>query len=118
MRDETGYDGKPADCWAIGCVLCVLLAGYHPFEDWTSDSQLESLSASPFGESAEQIIDAKKDRHTCYNVSLISFIGVRQRLRRINLNRFFKARLNLETNPMDLMILKVIFFVQNQIRSK
>lgn len=31
-RREMGYVGMPSDCWAAGCILYIMLAGYHPFD--------------------------------------------------------------------------------------
>lgn len=63
----SGYDGKPADVWALGCILSTLLNGYHPFETHLEPSQIESVPDSLFGESAMGMIE-EDEKMTCYNV--------------------------------------------------
>lgn len=59
-----GYDGRPADCWQIGIVLCMLLIGHNPFDDLEVDSQ---ISQSVFGESMKGCL-RDGDLRTCANV--------------------------------------------------
>lgn len=57
--------------WALGCILFATLTGSHPFDDrlghFQGRSQLDPLSPSLFGESAEGIIE-EMEQATCANV--------------------------------------------------
>lgn len=79
LTPPTGYDGAPADCWALGCILSTLLNGYHPFETHLEESQIESVPESLFGESAMGMIE-QDEKITCYNVRFFLSSFVREEL--------------------------------------
>eukprot|EP00898_Chlorokybus_atmophyticus_P005395 jgi/Chlat1/5857/Chrsp4S06367 len=45
---DRGYDGKPADIWACGVVLYVLLAGYLPFDEPQLSTLFKKIKSADF----------------------------------------------------------------------
>lgn len=61
---DKGYDGKKADCWSIGVIVYVLLAGFLPFDESTivalfaKIQKAEFTYPSWFSEEARGLLDA------------------------------------------------------------
>lgn len=45
---KVGYDGKIADIWSLGTVLFVLLAGYLPFDETTTEELFRRIRSAEF----------------------------------------------------------------------
>lgn len=45
---DGGYDGKSADCWSMGVMLFVMLAGYLPFDEATPNALFRKVAVADF----------------------------------------------------------------------
>jgi len=61
---DKGYDGKKADCWSIGVIIYVLLAGFLPFDEstivalFTKIQKAEFTYPSWFSDESRSLLDA------------------------------------------------------------
>jgi len=48
VLENEGYDGRIADCWSIGVILYVLLAGFLPFDEPTMIALFQKIKAADY----------------------------------------------------------------------
>ncbi|KAJ8612384.1 hypothetical protein CTAYLR_007941 [Chrysophaeum taylorii] len=48
VLQNEGYDGRIADCWSIGVILYVLLAGFLPFDEQTMSALFAKIKAADY----------------------------------------------------------------------
>ncbi|KAJ7169702.1 kinase-like protein [Mycena filopes] len=71
-QEHLKYTGMPSDCWSVGLVLFIMLAGAHPFDNYSDSLTSSSSSCSPsswFSHIQASHHDSQASQHEHYRLT-------------------------------------------------